>query len=177
MRLTTGIRGSKKGLINIKNNDQKRFSWCHVRYINPVKIHPEIITRKDKKPANYLDYGGVKFSVQEKDFNKIGTKNNICINVYCYENKFIFPIYVSDQKCRGLMVFLLVTKENKSHYGYANNFDRFMFHKTKNKNKKYFGKSCLQCFSGKHVLTEHKKVSLSINGAKRLEIGKRNNQV
>ena len=75
------------------------------------------------------------------------------------------------------MIFLLVTNENKSHYGYTNDYNRFMFHKTKNKNKKYFGKSCLQCFSGKHVLTEHKKVSLSINGAKRLEIGKRNNQV
>ena len=40
-----------------------------------------------------------------------------------------------------------------------------MFHKTKNKNKKYFCKSCLQCFSSKNVLTEHKNVSLSINGA------------
>ena len=41
-----------------------------------------------------------------------------------------------------------------------------MFHKSKNKNKKkYFCKSCIQCFSSKNVLTEHKKVSLSINGA------------
>ena len=31
--------------------------------------------------------------------------------------------------------------------------------------KKYFCKSCIQCFSSKNVLTEHKKVSLSINGA------------
>ena len=48
-----------------------------------------------------------------------------------------------------------------------------MFHKTKNKNKKYFCKSCLQCFSSKNVLTEHKKVYLSINGAQsaRLEKG------
>ena len=48
-----------------------------------------------------------------------------------------------------------------------------MFHKTKNKNKKYFCKSCLQCFSNKNVLTAHGKVCLSINGAQfvRLEIG------
>ena len=52
-------------------------------------------------------------------------------------------------------------------------FDRFIFHKTKNKNKKYSCKSCLQCFSSKNVLTEHKKVCLSINGVPfvRLEIG------
>ena len=36
----------KKGLINIKNNDQKCFLWCHVRHINPVKIQPERITQK-----------------------------------------------------------------------------------------------------------------------------------
>ena len=44
-------------------------------------------------------------------------------------------------------------------------FDRFMIQKTKSKNKKYFCKSCLQCFTSKNMLTEHKKVCLSINGA------------
>ena len=49
-----------------------------------------------------------------------------------------------------------------------------MFYKTKNKNKNYFRKICLQCFSSKNVLTEHKEVCLSINGAQsvRLERGK-----
>ena len=59
---------------------------------------------------------------------------------------------------------LLVIDENKSHYVYIKVFDRFMFHKTKNKNKKYFCKSCLQCFSSKNVLTEHKEICLNING-------------
>ena len=45
-----------------------------------------------------------------------------------------------------------------------------MFHKTKNKNKKYFYKSCLQCFSSKNVLTEHNKVCLSINGAQSVRL-------
>ena len=39
-----------------------------------------------------------------------------------------------------------------------------MFHKTKNKNKKWFCKSCLQCFSSKNVLIKHKEDCLSING-------------
>ena len=71
------------------------------------------------------------------------------------------------------MDLLLVIDENKSHYVYIRNFDRFIFHKTKNKNKKYFCKSCLQCFSSKNVLTERKKVCLSINGVQsvRVEIG------
>ena len=49
MKLPAELRSSKKGLISIKNNDQKCFLWCHFRHINPVKIQSERITRKDKK--------------------------------------------------------------------------------------------------------------------------------
>ena len=34
------LKHPRKGLINIKNNDQKCFLWCHVRHINPSKDHP-----------------------------------------------------------------------------------------------------------------------------------------
>ena len=51
-----------------------------------------------KKIAEKLDYDEIEFPVQEKDFNKIEVKNNVCINVFGYEDKFIFPIYVSNQK-------------------------------------------------------------------------------
>ena len=47
-----------------------------------------------------------------------------------------------------------------------------MFHKTKNKNKRYFCKGCLQCFSSKHVLTEHKEICFSINGAQSIRLEK-----
>ena len=38
------------------------------------------------------------------------------------------------------------------------------FLKTKNKNKKWFCGSCLQCFSNEKVLIKHKENCLSING-------------
>ena len=71
------------------------------------------------------------------------------------------------------MDLLLIIHGDKSHYLYISDFNRFMFHKTRKKYKKYFGKSCLQCFSSKNVLTKHKEVCLSINGAQsvRLERG------
>ena len=34
------LKSPKKGLINIKNKDQKCFLWCHVRHINPSNEHP-----------------------------------------------------------------------------------------------------------------------------------------
>ena len=71
------------------------------------------------------------------------------------------------------MNLLLIIDENKSHYVYIKDFDRFMFHKTKNKNKKYFCKSCLQCFSSKKLLTEHKEICLSIDGLQSVRLEKR----
>ena len=38
-----------------------------------------------------------------------------------------------------------------------------MFHKTKNKNKKWFCKSCLHCLSYENILIKHKENCLSIN--------------
>ena len=69
--LPTELRIPRKGLINIKSKDRKCFLWCHIRYINPSKEHPERIKKSDKKIAEKVDYDGIQFRVQEKDFNKI----------------------------------------------------------------------------------------------------------
>ena len=164
MDLPVELRSPRKGLINIKNKDQKCFLWCHVRHINPSKEHPERIKKTDKKIAEKLSYDGIEFPVQEKDFNKIEVKSNICINVFGYENGLVFQIYLSDQKFEYSTDLLLLIDYDKSYYVYIKDFDRFMFHKTKSKNKKWSCKSCLQCFSSENVLTKHKEDYLNING-------------
>ena len=58
----------------------------------------------------------------EKDFSQIERKNKICINVYCYEKKLTFLIYISDQKFENSTDLLLVINENKLHYVYIQNF-------------------------------------------------------
>ena len=70
------------------------------------------------------------------------------------------------------MNFLLSVDDDKSHYVCIKDFDRFMFHKTKNRNKKWLCKSCLQSFSSENVLTKHKEC-LSINGKQSVKLGKR----
>ena len=37
VKLPAELKSPKKELINIKNNNQKYFLWCHVRHSNPVK--------------------------------------------------------------------------------------------------------------------------------------------
>ena len=76
--------------------------------------------------------------MQEKDFNKTEVKNNIFINVFDYGNKLAFPIYVSDQKFEDSMDLLFLNDDDKSHYAYIKDFDKFMFHKIKTKTKNGF---------------------------------------
>ena len=148
------------------------FFTVHVRHINRSKEHPERIKQTDKKIAEKLDYDEIEFSVQEKDFSKIEVKNNKCINVFGYENGLVFPIHVSDQNFEDSMDLLLLIDDDKSLYVYIKDSDRFMFQKTKHENKKWFCRSCLQCFSSEKVLIKHKENCLSINGKPSVKLEK-----
>ena len=124
------------------------FLWCHVRHINPLKEHPERITKIDR------------------------VQNNICISVFCYENEMVFPIYVSDQIFENSIDLLLLINDNKSHYVYLKDFNTFTFHKTKNQNKKWFCRSCLRRFSSENVLINHQEDCLSIIGKQSVNLEK-----
>ena len=68
------------------------------------------------------------------------------------------------------MNVLMIHEGNKSHYVYIKDFNRLMFNKTKNRNKKWFCMRCLQHFSSENVLDKHKKNCLVINGEQRVEL-------
>ena len=98
IKLHVNLRNSIKVLSNIKNNDNKCFLCCHVRHLNPLKIHPERIAKADRNMVNNLDQEGIEFPVSKNYYCKIEQKNNICINVFCYENNLVYPVHRSDQK-------------------------------------------------------------------------------
>ena len=93
IKLPWELKNAMKGLINIKNKDSKCFLWCH---LNPLKTHPERIIKADKKMVYGIDYEGLTFPVSIKVFSKIERKNKVCINVFCYENKLNYSVYISD---------------------------------------------------------------------------------
>ena len=68
--------------------------------------------------VNNLDYVNIKFPVSKNDYSRTEKKNNICINVFCYENDLVYPVYVSDKKIENCMELLLIKDENKSHLYY-----------------------------------------------------------
>ena len=92
--------------------------------------------------------------------------------MFCYENEMVFPIYVSHKKFEGSIDLLLLINDHKSYYVYIKDFNTFVFHKTKNKNKKWFCRSSLQCFSGENILIKHQEDCLSINGKQSVKLEK-----
>ena len=95
-----------KSLTNIKSIYKKCFLWCHIRHLNPLKIHSEKILKAGKIIFNDLDYKGIEFPVSRKDFDKIEKKNNICIIVFCYDNNLLYPVNISDEKSKNCMNLL-----------------------------------------------------------------------
>ena len=108
------------------------FLWCHVRHLNFTDKNPQRITKKDEGIA----------------FLKIELQSKIGINVFCYENKVVYPVYLSDRN--DIMDLLVIL----GHHVYIMT-DLCLI--KQNIGEKYFCKGCLQCFSSKNVLNEHKK--------------------
>ena len=137
IELPDELKNAMKGLINIKNDDNKCVLWCHGRHLNLVERNPQGITKKDKEIVGKLYHEGINFPVSKKGYCKFEMQNNIYINVFCYDIKLIYPIYLSDEKFNDNMDLFLISNEFKSHYVYIKDFDRFMFNKTKNKTKNF----------------------------------------
>ena len=53
---------------------------------------------------------------------------------------------------------------------YIKYFNKFIFNKTKKKNKKYLCKYCWQCFSSESVLVKHKEIGLKISGKETVKL-------
>ena len=47
--LPAEFRNSTKGFVNMKNDDNECFCWCHIRYLNPQEDHPYRIKQSDKR--------------------------------------------------------------------------------------------------------------------------------
>ena len=50
------------------------------------------------------------FIFLKKDYKKIEKKDNICINVFCYENDLVYPVHISKQKLDDYVNLLTVMK-------------------------------------------------------------------
>ena len=177
IQLPNELRNSGKGLINMKNEDNECFRWCHIRHINPQDKDPQRIKKTDKQYVGKLDYSNIEFPVNVKHYNKIEKQNSININVFGYENKQPYPIYVSKEKYEDHMELLLVTEKENKHYVLIKDFNRFMYNQTKHEHRKHFCMHCLQCFSSDRVLSNHKENCIQVNGTQAIKMPNKDNNI
>ena len=171
------LQNSAKGLINLKNEDNECFRWCHIRHLNPQDKNPQMIKKTDKQYVEKLDYTGIEFPVTVKQYKRIEKQNSINVNVFGYELKQPYPIYVSKEKYQDHMELLLITKGENKHYVLIKDFNKFMYNQTKHEHRKHFCMHCLQCFSREDVLTEHIPNCIAINGVQGVKMPEEGDEV
>ena len=177
IELPTELRNSKKGLINMKNEDEECFRWCHIRHLDPQIKYPGRIKKEDKKMINELNYDGIDFPISQKHYNKVEKQNSIRINVFGYEDGQPFPIHISKEMFKDQMNLLLITKDEKKHCVLIKDFNAFMYKKSKHKERKHFCMYCLQCFSSERILANHVNNCLTINGAQTINMPKQGENI
>ena len=111
---------------------------------------------------------------------------SIFLHGYDSERKSVFPIRVSREHYHDHMELLYIEGEvdinrregnvikvipvQKQHYVYIKDFNSFMYHFTKHKERKHFCMHCLQCFYSDISLAKHKKDCIVINGDQAIQL-------
>jgi len=125
---------SEKALIKMKFKSEKRrnddvqcFKLCIARALNPVKDHPERITRQLEKQAEALNFDGISFPMKLKDIKKFERQNpQVSVNVLGFEDKKIFPLRISEMAEREHYVNLLLLEDK--HFVLIKDLSRFLSH-------------------------------------------------
>ena len=136
------------------------------------KKNPQRIKLEVRESAKRLDLSGIEFPLTIKQIPLIEKRNEININVFGYEEKSVYPIYVSKAEHLDHMELLYIEDKEGQHYVYIKDFSRLMFNFTRHKGKKHFCMNCLQCFYSKESLAKHREHCIAINGVQAVEMPK-----
>lgn len=138
----------KRALINIKCDDDLCFLYCIA-----AKLFPQTKNafRKSlyKKQIKMLQTKNISFPMPISDIPLFENLNNVSIDLFGYEEKEIFPIYLSEKNTQETKIDLLIYR---NHYFLIKNFNRLM---SSAKNQKHFCKRCLNGFRRKSTLAKH----------------------
>ena len=121
------LQHSRKGLVNLKNEVNECFPWCHIRCLNAQEKDAQRIKKTDRKMVPELNYQVVEFPVSVKDYKKIEVQNNININVFGHEDKQFYLIFVPKGNNEKVLNLLLITEAEKKHHVLTKDFNRMMY--------------------------------------------------
>ena len=102
--------------------------------------------------------------MKARDYEISEERFEINTNVFEYEN-IVFPLYVSKKSNERVLNVLLISNEEKPHYVFIKDCNRLMYSQVKAKNVhiKHFCMTCLQNFTTKEILNNHRERCLLIN--------------
>ena len=84
----------KKAIINMKNEDDKCFTWSVLRVLNPREEHAERIDNDLKKKEDSLNMTDIEYPVSLKAIGKFERQNpTISFNVFGHEES-VYPLIV-----------------------------------------------------------------------------------
>ena len=146
----------KKAIINMKNEDDKCFTWSVLRALNPREEHAERIDKDLNKKEDSLNMTGIVYPVQLNAIDKFERQNpTISINVFGYEES-IYPLRVSKCGDREVVNLLLISDEEKQHYCLIKSMSRLLSSQTSKRNGvQYYCMRCLNPFHSQESLDKH----------------------
>jgi hypothetical protein len=145
-----------RGIVNIKNDDQKCFLWSILVALHPVSGHPERISHY-KDYENELNMKDIEFPVSLSKVEIFEKQNMISVNVFGFEEGEVFPLHISKLENGSKEVDLLyLSNEDQAHYCWIKNLDHFLRSTTRFSHRRFYCRRCLHGFVRKDLLDEHR---------------------
>ena len=146
----------KKAIINMKNEDDKCFTWSVLRALNPREEHAERIDKDLNKKEDSLNMTGIVYPVQLNAIDKFERQNpTISTNVFGYEES-VCPLRVSKCEDREVVNLLLISDDEKRHYCLIKSMSRLLSSQTSKRNGvQYYCMRCLNPFHSQESLDKH----------------------
>ena len=155
---------NKKCCLNIQNEDEKCLMYCVLYHINKDKIKkdPQRVT-KYKPYLNQFDFSTIKFPTPIRDIPKVEKIIDYGINLFLYDDKKVFPNYVTERRDDKIINLLLIKDGNKEHYIYISKLDILITKNVRDEEGKHEAKrgypcpNCLHRFSSEFLLNRHRE--------------------
>ena len=150
----------KTAIINMKNKDNKCFSWCVLRALYPRDSNSERIDRELRIKEESLNMKGIDYPVSLKDISRFEKQNpSIAITVLGYEGKSVYPLRNSACTNReNNIVILLIEKDGVSHYCLIKNLSRLLSSKvSKHHVMQHFCLRFMNSFWCEEALSKHEE--------------------
>ena len=144
----------------ISNDNWTKIGSCEpiYRHLNSQKKDPRRIKKADKQYIKKLEYTDIVLPISQKQYDKIEKQNSIRINIFGYENEEPCLIHISKETFEDQMNLLLITEDEKKHYILIKDFDKFMYNRSRHKERKHFCMYCLSFFIRKHLKEAHQQL-------------------